>query len=1072
MMGASLRQERGLVKFRPVGAPKVILELVERFERQLATNKSGTYNEAQLRQEFLNPFFKALGWDMDNAQGYAAAYKDVIHEDALRIGGAVKAPDYCFRIGGARKFFLEAKKPAVDIKDEPAAAYQLRRYAWSAKLALSILSDFEEFAVYDCRYKPGKNDPASTARIFLCSFRDYAEQWGWLAERFSRDAVLKGSFDAFAESSKGKRGTTEVDAAFLAEIEGWRSNLARTLALRNARLTQRELNFAVQRIIDRIIFLRICEDRGLEDYGRLLALTNGERIYPRLTKLFEAADARYNSGLFHFRQEAGRHENPDELTLDLELDDKLLRDMLRGLYYPDSPYEFSVLSADILGQVYEQFLGKIIRLTEGHQAKVDEKPEVKKAGGVYYTPTYIVDYIVHQTVGARVEGKTRKQVEKLRILDPACGSGSFLLGAYQFLLDWHLQWYLANDPAQWAKGGQPALYQTAGGWKLTSAERKRILLNNIYGVDIDAQAVEVTKLSLLLKVLEGETSQSLQTVFSLFHQRALPDLGDNIKCGNSLIGPEFYRQGELALLTDDEKYRINVFDWRVEFADVFKSGGFDVVLGNPPYIRIQTMQDTQPQEVEFFSRAYRAASRGNYDIYVVFVERGLSLLNQRGRLGFILPHKFFNAQYGAALRGLIAAGRHLAHVVHFGAQQVFAGATTYTCLMFLDKAGAEACHVVKVDDLNGWRGENKGFSDDAPAAAAPGRVREAAAVYRVRRPQNTRAGSEGHVSAKTITASEWNFVVGAGAQLVERLTALTKLGDMADIFVGLQTSADDVLIMNLVSEGARTLRLHSKALGVDCTLEKGLFHPLVSGTDVRSYAALPSRQYILFPYEVADEEVRLIPFDEIEKRFPKTADYLLQNKKTLEAREKGKFKGAEWHRFGRSQNLGIQNRIKLCVPRLVDRLCAGFDADGSHFLDNVDVGGVTLQPAYSRYDLRYLLGLLNSKLLAWFFPHVSAPFRGGWMSANRQFLSQLPIRLLDLATADDQTSHARMVQLVDQMLALHQQLAAVRTPQEKTALTRQIAATDTQIDRLVYDLYALTTDEITIVEGATTAETQ
>jgi hypothetical protein len=692
---------------------------------------------------------------------------------------------------------------------------------------------------------------------------------------------------------------------------------------------------------------------------------------------------------------------------------------------------------------------------------------------------YIVDSIVRHTVGKLLEGKTPRQVAgghpqgvPLRILDPACGSGSFLLGAYQFLLDWHLQWYLANDPAQWAKGGQPALYQTAGGWKLTSAERKRILLNNIYGVDIDAQAVEVTKLSLLLKVLEGETSQSLQTVFSLFHQRALPDLGDNIKCGNSLIGPEFYRQGELALLTDDEKYRINVFDWRVEFADVFKSGGFDVVLGNPPYIRIQTMQDTQPQEVEFFSRAYRAASRGNYDIYVVFVERGLSLLNQRGRLGFILPHKFFNAQYGAALRGLIAAGRHLAHVVHFGAQQVFAGATTYTCLMFLDKAGAEACHVVKVDDLNGWRGENKGFSDDAPAAAAPGRVREAAAVYRVRRPQNTRAGSEGHVSAKTITASEWNFVVGAGAQLVERLTALTKLGDMADIFVGLQTSADDVLIMNLVSEGARTLRLHSKALGVDCTLEKGLFHPLVSGTDVRSYAALPSRQYILFPYEVADEEVRLIPFDEIEKRFPKTADYLLQNKKTLEAREKGKFKGAEWHRFGRSQNLGIQNRIKLCVPRLVDRLCAGFDADGSHFLDNVDVGGVTLQPAYSRYDLRYLLGLLNSKLLAWFFPHVSAPFRGGWMSANRQFLSQLPIRLLDLATADDQTSHARMVQLVDQMLALHQQLAAVRTPQEKTALTRQIAATDTQIDRLVYDLYALTTDEITIVEGATTAETQ
>ena len=272
------------------------------------------------------------------------------------------------------------------------------------------------------------------------------------------------------------------------------------------------------------------------------ALVNGDRIYPRLTKLFEDADTRYNSGIFHFKREPGRHEAPDELTLDLEIDDKLLRDIFHGLYYPDCPYQFSVLSADILGQVYEQFLGKVIRLTQGHRAVVDDKPEVKKAGGVYYTPTYIVDYIVRQTVGKLVEGKTPKQVEKIRILDPACGSGSFLIGAYQFLLDWHLQFYLANDPEKWAKGGKPALVQTGKGWKLTIDARKRILLNNIYGVDIDTQAVEVTKLSLLLKVLEGETGQTLQTILRMFQERALPDLGDNIKCGNSLIGPDFYRQ--------------------------------------------------------------------------------------------------------------------------------------------------------------------------------------------------------------------------------------------------------------------------------------------------------------------------------------------------------------------------------------------------------------------------------------------------------------------------------------------------------------------------------------------------
>ncbi|MFA5323384.1 MAG: hypothetical protein WC373_11995, partial [Smithella sp.] len=255
-------------------APQIILELIERFERNSEAYKSGNYNETQVRREFIDPFFEALGWDVDNKAGNAEAYKDVIHEDAVKVSGVTKAPDYSFRIGGQRKFFVEAKQPSVNIKDAPAPAFQVRRYAWSAKLPLSIVTDFDEFAVYDCRIRPDQKDKADNARVKYYTYKQYVEKWDEIAAVFSKDAILKGSFDKYAESSRAKRGTAEVDSAFLTEIESWRETFARNIALRNS-LTVRELNDSVQRIIDRIIFLRIAEDRGIEDYGALCGITNG-----------------------------------------------------------------------------------------------------------------------------------------------------------------------------------------------------------------------------------------------------------------------------------------------------------------------------------------------------------------------------------------------------------------------------------------------------------------------------------------------------------------------------------------------------------------------------------------------------------------------------------------------------------------------------------------------------------------------------------------------------------------------------------------------------------------------------
>lgn len=1010
--------------------PKQITELIAKFDQNLDAYHTAAYGETEMRVEFINPFFEALGWDVANRAGYAEAYKDLIHEDAIKIGGATKAPDYCFRIGGMRKFFLEAKKPATNIKDDTNPAFQLRRYAWSAKLPLSILTNFEEFAVYDCRVKPDQADRASTARILYLTYAEYAQRWDEIAAVFSRAAVLKGSFDRYAESSRGKKGTAAVDAAFLKEIEDWRDALARNLALRNPGLTQHELNFAVQRTIDRIIFLRMCEDRGIEYYGQLQALLNGEHAYERLRDLYKKADDRYNSGLFHFRPEKGRAEPPDVLTWALTIDDKVLKDILRRLYYPESPYEFSVLGADILGNVYEQFLGKVIRLTPGHRAVVEDKPEVKKAGGVYYTPAYIVDYIVAHTVGKICQGKTPKQIAKLRILDPACGSGSFLISAYACLLNYHRDWYVKDDPRRHTKD----IYQGMGGqWFLTTQEKKRILLNNIYGVDIDSQAVEVTKLSLLLKVLEGENQDSLTRQLKIWRERALPDLGNNIKCGNSLIGPDFYEHRQMSLLDEDERYRINVFDWQAEFPEIMKAGGFDAVIGNPPYVRIQTLKESAPLEVEAYKELFVSASKGNYDIYVVFVEKGLSLLNKSGRLGFILPHKFFQSQYGEPLRGLLAKDKHLAEVVHFGHQQVFDGATTYTCLLFLDKAGSNHCRFTKVGNLAAWRS-----GDEA---------------------------TEGMISAKTVTSAEWNFAIGKEGALLEKLGKMpVKLGDVAERMAqGIRTSANEIYVLDLVSVRGSLIKAHSKQLGRAVEIERGTVSLFLQGREIKPYRILPSGKVVIIPYRSEKGRTELISPKEMREKFSRTFAYLMENQTYLEEREDGRMRNSGWYGFIYPKNIDIMKASKILVPDIADRASFALDEAGEYAFTSGY--GITLKQNVAE-SAKYLLGLLNSKVLDFYLKRVSTTMRGGFFRYFTQFIEQLPIHVINFSDAADKARHDKMVSLVEQMLDLHKRLAAAKTPDEKTRLQRQIDATDRLIDRLVYDLYGLTEEEIRIVEEA------
>jgi len=642
-----------------------IAELVERFAEQYDSYKKADYNETLTRRDFIDPFFKALGWDIDNQNGYAEAYREVIHEDKVKVGKATKAPDYSFRlVGGKRLFFVEAKKPSVVVKDDIQPAYQVRRYGWSAKLPVSIITDFEEFAIYDCTKKPLPKDKASVARVKYLTFKEYLKEFDFLWDTFSKERVLKGSFDKFVQGNLNKKGTATVDKEFLQSLDSWRTYLATSISWNNKELNEDEINFVVQQTIDRIIFLRIAEDRSVEPYGTLKEAIKSGEFYTNLFRQFEQAHDKYNSGLFDFKK--------DKISKTISVENKVLKTIINELYYPESPYEFSVLSVEILGSAYEQFLGKVIRIDKAHRAHIEEKPEVRKAGGVYYTPQYVVEYIVKNTVGKLTENKAPKEISKIKIVDPACGSGSFLIGAYQYLLDWHKNYY--TDNGKISKGNKDNPLTPDG--NLTTSEKKRILLNNIFGVDIDVNAVEVTKLSLLLKCMEGETEASIASQLKLFNERVLPTLDNNIKAGNSLIDTDFY---DTQFDFGDEK-KIKPFNWQKEFQDIFNSNnGFDCVIGNPPYSLIGS---DRKMEQDYFTSGRFVFNAYKINTYILFLERGLKLLkHDGGLLGYIIPKSLVFNTYFDSTRKQILKDFAIPQIVEIR-EKVFEDAEVGDCILF------------------------------------------------------------------------------------------------------------------------------------------------------------------------------------------------------------------------------------------------------------------------------------------------------------------------------------------------------------------------------------------------------
>lgn len=1022
-------------------AKRAIQELVDRFTSNQPEYESSGYLESQLRTDFVDELFKALGWDIVNKNKLSRLQREVLVEKGETTG----RPDYSFRISGQGRFFVETKAPAKGT-DKPEDIFQAKRYGWNTtSVNIAVLTDFKSFKVFDTTIKPDLKQP-QLGLIFELKFEkfgttDFDRLW-----LFSKEKVVSGSLDQLSSKDpSAKRLRIPVDAALIDQMTLWREELAKEVHKRNPAITVRELNDVVQRLLDRLIFIRLLEDRKIIDFRTLKEIADTWKegrhrdIQAQLNLLFKQLNNDFNGEIFK-----------DHSCEKISYGSPIVAEIIDGLYPPKSPYNFAVIGVELLGTIYEKYLGKTIRLTE-KRVKVEEKPEVRKAGGVFYTPRWVVSYIVENTVGKLIEGKSPRQIESIHILDPACGSGSFLIEAVNRLFEYHLKYY-ESYPKETKRGelfpnvvvsndedGNPIP-------RLSIYKKGEMLKNNIFGVDLDPQAVEITMMSLYIKILEGERALP-------HNKELLPSLSKNIHCGNSLVEFDFLEQK--TLIEDVEKEKVNCFDWyskETGFGSIInQTRGFDAIIGNPPYIRIQIMKEWASKEVEYFSHKYKTAESGNYDIYVVFVEKAMQLLDQNGLFGFILPNKFFQAEYGKNLRQLISSNKYLREIVNFGDQQVFEKVTTYTNLLFLSKSEKKTFKYTEINKIENpssqlsFVAKNVEYSNSSLFVTT--------------------------LPLSNISEQPWQFSFGEESKLLNKLSSIKPvLSDVCNkIFQGIITGADKVFVLELkggIEE--EIVELYSKAIGRNVKIERKLIRPLLKGSlDIRRYRIVSPKKYVIFPYNVKGATAKLIPFRELEDEFPNCASYLQLNKRILEEREHGKWKCSEWYAYSRNQNLVQCSKEKILTPSIAKKAAFAYDENGSYYFLGSGGGGgggygLSINEK-SNIDPFYLVGLMNSKLLDYLTKKVSTRFSGGFFAYNKQYIQSLPI----IRPRDDSQNGLKdqIAALSMKIMRLNQALNTISDSSRIELLKRESSVYEEKIDELVYELYAVGAEERQLIES-------
>lgn len=924
-----------------------IKDLIKKYESNREYYQSLKYNETQLRSDFLDPFFELLGWDISNRTGKPNNEREVLLEEPLKenANSNTKKPDYTFRLFAERKFFLEAKKPNVKIETDNSPAKQTRRYGYTAKLKISVLSNFEYLAIYDCSEKVDSTDGVEKSRIKLYHFSEYAEKLDEIIYLLGKESVYTGKFDVEWEHIEDKLSLHGVDKLFLQQINEWRLLLGSEIFKIKNDISEVELNDLVQSYLNSIIFLRVCEDRNIETYQTLLKFAN-EKDFTALINKFYEADKKYNSGLF-------TQEYKEEIIKNSQ---SVFWTIIKQLYYPESPYSFSVFASNILGNIYEIFIAQKLAIQEAAIVLKDKPEHVDR--DVVTTPTNIIQDILRQTILPYCSGKQADDILSYQFADIACGSGAFLLETFQLINDILIDFFLQDDKS--------ILIQTSvSSYKLPFKLKKQVLQNCIWGVDKDYNAVEATRFGLLLKLLEEENIDSVSGDSPI-----LPDLSGNIVFGNSLIQPQKTTKGKEEI--------INPFD--------FGKVKFDVIIGNPPYMSTEDMKNITPLELPIYKKRYNTAYR-QFDKYFLFIERSIQLLKPDGFLGYIVPSKFTKVGAAKELRKLLAENRIVNQIISFGANQIFAGKTTYTCLLIIQNKQLETTKYYEVKNYRNW-------------------------IVR-----DYKAEDYDTLNSVSLTSDTWTLVPGylreVFDKIIEQSQTLGEIIGEENIYNGIQTSANRIYIHNPDKEDKKYFYFTTQ--GVQWKIEKALTKPYYqtsSGNDnLNTYRPFSPNSFVIYPYKKVNGKIEFVKIDELEKRFPKAFRYLSHYKAAL-SNPKRDVKPEpetenEWYRYGRHQSLDkCDVPAKIIVGVLSQGNKYAIDYYGTLISSGGTAGYCMISiPIDSEYSIYYLQALLNSKYLEWFSSLYGEVFRGGYIARGTKVLKQLPIRLINYEVEAEKKLH-------------------------------------------------------------------